>query len=242
MKKTEKEKRKLFKEKQGNPFDDDISRQLKDKLESYPNMDRYVMFLAVMKVLIEYVDNGNWAEKAPSFVKKYYFPRNKIEEVRQISAFRYSYQDYCELTRDYYLLTEITGKKIFQKILNWFPSEKEKSTIVTWPTSFLVSLFRPIESENNIYFEDIRTKEKHKVMLLDDALINKVKTFRAPFLSLLVPSDKGYVTDIILECENFELINPIKTKNLSKKDWGEYIFRWYRTNLLRSFTSKNASF
>jgi len=240
MKKTEKEKRKLFEEKEENPFDDVIGRRLKEKMDSYPDMDKYVMFLAVMKVLIEYAENGNWAKKAPDFVKKYYFPQKQIEEVQQISAFRYSYQDYCELTRDYYLLTETTGKKIFQKMLDWFPSEREKNRIATWPASFVISLFRPIELENKIYFEDIRTKERYKATLLDDALINKIKTFRAPFLSLLVPSDKGYLTDIILECENFDLINPTKTKNLSKKDWGEYVFRWYRTNLLKSLTSERS--
>lgn len=79
-------------------------------------------------------------------------------------------------------------------------------------------------------------------MIREDIVGNKIKTLRSPFLSLLIPSDKEYMTDTVLECESFDLINPNITKNLSKKVWEEYIFYWYRSNLLKSITLEHSTF
>lgn len=242
MKKTQKEKKKILEEKKENQFLGYVRRQIKNVLENDPDMDEYSMFLSAMKIVPEYLSSGKWSEKTLDFTKKYYYPPNEVEKLQNISEFHQPYKKYCELVHNYYLLTEDKGRKIFQKMLKWFPSESEKDTIVTWPNSFVVSLFRPIKLDSTIYFEDIRTKEKYQMMTREDVVGDKIKTVRSPFLSLLVPSDKEYVTDTVLECENFDLIDPDATKNLSKQDWEKYILYWYRTNLLKTVNRKHSEF
>ncbi|GAA3019687.1 hypothetical protein [Tetragenococcus solitarius] len=241
MKKTQKEKKKLLEETKENQFLDYVRRQIKNVLENDPDMDDSLMFFSVMKVVPEYLSSGKWSKKTLDFTRKYYYPPNKIEKLHQISEFSEPYKKYCELVHNYYLLTQEEGKKIFQKMLDWFPAKKEKNTIASWSDSFVVSLFHRVELQDSVYFEDIRTKERYKATLLDEIFIHQIETLYSPFLALLVPSDKGYITDTILECENFDLIDPTKTKDLSKKEWEEYVFHWYRTNLLKSVTSENPS-
>jgi len=242
MKKTQKEKKKLLEEKEENQFLDYVRCQIKNVLENDPYMDEYLMFSSVMKVVPEYLSSGKWSEKTLDFTKKYYYPPNELEKLQNISEFSQPYKEYCELVHNYYLLTEDKGKKIFQEMLNWFSPENEKETIATWPNNFVVSLFRPIELDNTIYFEDIRTKEKYQMLIREDLEGDQIESVHSPFLSLLVPSDKEYMADTILKCEDFDLIDPNTTKNLSKKDWEKYIFYWYRMNLLKSVKLKHAKF
>ncbi|MCF1586108.1 hypothetical protein LQF61_02100 [Tetragenococcus koreensis] len=234
--------KKSQKEKQQDYFLEDIRDQIKDKLENDARTDNDLMFLAVMKIVPKMVDNMDWNEKILDFTKKYEASLNEIEKLQPSSELLDSYQMYCYLICTYYLLTEEKGKKIFEQLLVWFPSKKGKETIATWPTTFIASLFRPIELEGVIYFEDIRTKERYKMILCDEEIINEIKSFRSPFLSLLVPSNKEYVTDTILETETFSLIDPAATKNLSKKDWEEHVFHWYKDNLLKSVRPEHSSF
>lgn len=234
--------KKSQREKQQDYFLEDIRYQIKDKLENDPRTDNDLMFLAIMKIVPKMVDNMDWNEKILDFTKKYEASINEVEELQQSSELLDSYQMYCYLICTYYLLTEEKGKKIFEQLLAWFPSKKGKETIATWPATFIASLFRLIELEGNIYFEDIRTQKRYKMILCDEEIINEIKSFRSPLLSLLVPTDKGYVTDMILETETFSLIDPAATKNLSKKDWEEHLFHWYKDNLLKSVTEENVEF
>lgn len=65
-------------------------------LESDPGMDKFLIFLFVMKVLPEYVDNGK-GEKTLDFTKKYHYPLNEIDELQQISEFSQPYKEHCGL-------------------------------------------------------------------------------------------------------------------------------------------------
>ncbi|MCF1585295.1 hypothetical protein LQF61_02290 [Tetragenococcus koreensis] len=211
---------------------DYIQQEIIDVLEHDPNIDEHLMFLATIKEMLRYEDD--WARQSPKFIGDYYFPLEEVEEIRHCENFREPYEVYCELIRVYYLLTNQHGKKIFHKMLNWFPAKNKKYVFLNWPNDFALSLFYPEIVKSNIYFEDVKTKQKFHIVDRDDLLLTSIKETRSPFLSLLVPTDKKFITDMILPCENFDPISLDSADNLSKRNWESYLLHWYRENLRRS--------
>ncbi|MDN6639703.1 MAG: hypothetical protein L0L10_02880 [Tetragenococcus sp.] len=211
---------------------DYVQQEIKDVLEHDPSLDEHLMFLATIKEILRYEDN--WAKRSPKFIEAYYYPLKEIKDIRHCENFREPYEVYCELIRVYYLLTNPHGKRLFHKMLNWFPAKNKKHVFQNWPSDFALSLFYPKVVKDNVYFEDIKTRQKFHVADRDDLLLTSIKELQLPFLSLLVPIDKKFITDMILPCENFDQISPDLADNLSKSGWEDYLLHWYRENLRKS--------
>jgi len=237
MKNDKKRKVKVVRKQQQQISFAAIQEEIKKVLETDPDMNEYVMFLAVMKVMLEYTSKDDWGEMSLSFIQNHYFDFEKVKDIKHRLEFRQPYKLYCELMRVYYLLADSKGKMIFHKMLNWFPVDNKKKIIQTWPNTFILSCFRPIITQENIYFEDIRTKKRYNIADRDNIILSIVKETHLPFLSLIVPSGEKFLTDMFLLCENFDLINPNSIAHLTKSRWEEYLLDWYRNNLLKNCLS-----
>lgn len=216
------------------PFDY-IQREIKTVLKREPDIDEQLVFLAVMKELTRY--KSNWEKQSVTFIQNYYFPLKEIQDIKYSLDFHEPYEVYCELIRVYYLLSNHHGNKIFHQILNWFPTKNKLHVFLDWPNDFVLSLFYPKIIKENIYFEDIKTKRKYPVADRDDLLLTSIKETYSPFLSLLLPTDRKFFTDMILPCEKFEPISLTSIDHLSEDNWEDYLLQWYRENLYRSCLS-----
>jgi len=209
-----------------------IQREIKNVLKNDPDMDEQLMFLAVMKEMTRH--KSKWEKQSLTFIQNHYFPFEEIKEIRHSMNFREPYEVYCELLRVYYLLSTSHGNKIFYQMINWFPSKNKLHVFLHWPNDFVLSLFYPKIIGENIYFEDISTGRKYHIIDRDDLLLTNIEETDSPFLSLLLPTDRRFLTDIILPCEKFNPVDFASIDNLSKNNREDYLFQWYRENLRQS--------
>lgn len=57
------------------------------------------------------------------------------------------------------------------------------------------------------------------------------------FITMLVPAKDGYILDILLANEPFDLISSTIIEKMEKHQWEEYLMHWFRKNLLNLVTN-----
>ncbi|GMA43205.1 hypothetical protein GCM10025853_06620 [Tetragenococcus halophilus subsp. halophilus DSM 20339] len=98
-----------------------IQEKIKKALETDHDMNKYVMFLAVMKVMLEYTSKDDWGEMSLSLIQNHYFEFEKVKGIKHRLDFYHPYKLYCELMRVYYPL-----------------ADSKKNIIQTWSDTFIL--------------------------------------------------------------------------------------------------------
>ncbi|HLQ39410.1 MAG TPA: hypothetical protein VK118_00430 [Tetragenococcus sp.] len=238
MKKTEQEKQQFMTDHFDESLLDFIFSEIKFALENDPQIDSYDMFLASMSELLERIKKSPWPEKASDFIEKFYLEYEDAHQMSNCSEFREPYEIYCRITRTYFVLTHWQGKKFFRMLLQKFPVKDEKNIISTWTNNFILSQFRSIRINDKLYFEDIRTQQKYLIENPPKILAINGKALPELFVALILPTEKAYTTEAVLNCEGFKLIHPSFIKNMSKRSWEEFLLQWYSKNLLEFVTDR----
>lgn len=241
MQKTKKEKKRLTPNKTSEDALDLIFNEIKGIIDDDATVNNYQFFLTTIAELLEHVKNTPWPDKASDFIQEFYYPYDEISAVNRYMLFREPYRMYCKMTRAYYVLTNPLGKKVFQQLLEWYPFAEGKQILSTWPDNYLISQFRPTKLENRVYFEDIRTQKKYPIMVDEKDQENFFSNLPSLFITMLVPAKDGYILDILLANEPFDLISSTIIEQMDKQQWEEYLMHWFRKNLLELVTKLYSS-
>lgn len=229
MKKSQKEKKKLLAKQPENAELTRLKKEVNTMLGIYHNP--YVVFAPYIMERFERTHIEEMKPQVTQFMDNYYLDFYDLDEIMEHPQLKDAFDSYLHIVQYYYLLTTTSGQKEFKKIVQWLPTESEQETLLSWPDTYIISLFYPIVNNDNIYFQDLKDQATYEVHVEDRELIYAVQEKQSLFLALLLPTDDKYILSPLAECKNFDNPEEILSQDVPKIEWESELFYWYRANL-----------
>jgi len=229
MKKSKKDKKKLLANQTENGFLTKLQKGTEKLLNLQENP--YDVFVYTIIKRFEYTHVDAMENNLVQFMENYYLDFPDLDKIVTHEDLANNFDDYLQIVQYYYLLTTTKGKKEFKKIVQWLPAEDERQTLLTWPDTHIISLFQPTITKDALYFWDLKNEINYEVLIDDEEIINTIQEKQPVFLTLLLPTENENVVGPLLECQNYNNLNEILTKDLPKEKWESQLFFWFRDNL-----------
>ncbi|AYW44818.1 hypothetical protein [Tetragenococcus koreensis] len=230
MKKSKKEKKKLLASQSEEGYLTTLKKGTEMTLKLHQNP--YMVFASSIMERFEYTHIEELKPKVTQFMDNYYLDLLDLDEIMYHSELKNAFDNYLQIVQYYYLFTTTNGKKEFKKIVQWLPTENEQvERLMSWPDNYIISLFQPLITADALYFQNLKDETSYEIYVDDNEVMNTIQENRPIFLALLLPTDGKYIVSPVVECQNYDNLNEILDKNLSKTEWESQLFLWYRENL-----------